>query len=91
MKIKKVIKMNGSIQSFDKNKIKRSIEKTLKQSRIKDGKLATRLTDEVVSSLEKRHKKDTIPVWDIKNTIEWVFVKNKLPDAAKFYILYRFM
>ena len=92
-KIKKVEKRDGTIESFNSEKIFKSIQKSLHQSHIKDGKFAEKMTKETISILNKRFgkSKKPVPVWDIKDVIEFVLVKNKLPGVAKKYILYRYM
>ncbi len=92
-KIKKVEKRDGTTEDFNSEKIFKSIQKSLHQSHIKDGNFAEKMTKEVILILDKRFgkSKKPVPVWDIKEVIEFVFVKNKLPGVAKKYILYRYM
>ena len=92
-KIKKVEKRDGTIEGFNPEKIFKSIQKSLHQSHIKDGNFAEKMTKETISILDKRFgsKKKPVPVWDIKDVIEFVLVKNKMPSVAKKYILYRYM
>ena len=92
-KIQKVEKRDGAIEPFNSEKIFKSIQKSLHQSHIKDGKFAEKMTKEVIGILDKRFgkSKNSVPVWDIKDVIEFVLVKNKVPKVAKKYILYRYM
>jgi anaerobic ribonucleoside-triphosphate reductase len=89
-KITKVEKRDGSFEKFNFKKLSNSIAKALAQAGHKNGKIANKLAKEVVNLLEKRHGK-TVPVEHIKQTVEFILVKNKLPKAAKAYILYRYM
>ncbi len=90
-RITKVMKRDGSTEKFDLKKLNSSIVKALVQSGHKDGKLVKQLAKEAVKILEKGHKGGIVEVQDIKDTVEFVLVKNKLPKAAKNYILYRYV
>ena len=89
-KITRVEKRDGSFERFSSKKLTNSIAKALAQSGTKNGKIANKLAKEAIKLLEKRHEK-TVPVEHIKETVEFVLVKNKLPKAAKYYLLYRYM
>ena len=90
-KIKRVEKRDGSFQEFSPEKVFKSIQKSLRQSHIEDGNQAEKLTKEALSILDKKFSGKVVPVRDIKEVIEFVLVKNKLPGVAKKYILYRYM
>lgn len=90
-KIEKVRKRDGRIVDFDPERIFKSICKSFKQTRRTIDKRCESLTGEVIELLDKRYAGQTAPVEAIKETIEFVLVKNKLPDVAKAYSLHRYM
>ena len=86
-KIFKVRKRDGRIEKFDPEKISSAIHKALVATKTKDGILANKLSSQVVAKLEKI---SGIPdVEQIQDIVEDVLMDNKLPNAAKAYILYR--
>ena len=91
IKIKKVIKRTGRIEKFEPHKIFKSIRKSFIQIGLEDGKKCEKLTKEVIKLLEKKYKNKPVPVENIKDDIEYILIKNKLPQVAKSYILYRYM
>ena len=91
LKIKKVIKRNGRIEKFDPHKIFKSIRKSFSEAGLEDGKKCEHLTKEIIKLLEKKYKNKPIPVENIKEDTEYILIKNKLPQVAKAYILYRYM
>jgi len=89
-KIEKVQKRDGSIVSFDQNRITEAIFKALTASGEGDGKKAKRLSNKVVQILNRRFKKGEIPhVEQIQDIVEEVLILEGLVKAAKAYILYR--
>ncbi len=90
-RISKVQKRNGSIQKFMPEKLFRSINKSLAHSGIENKKLSRKIMQEAINILEKKYKGKTIPVEVIKQTAGKVLVKNKLPEAARFYLLHRYL
>ena len=89
MKIKKVIKRDGRIVKFEKEKITSAILKALKATKTGDEKLARKLTERVVKSLEEKFKDKPPHVEEIQDVVEEVLMKEHLTKAAKAYILYR--
>ncbi len=86
--IKKIIKRDGTVQDFDKNKIKNAILKAFIATGEKNGSIAEKLADEVVEILEERIK--GIPhVEDVQDIVEEVLIKHGYAKVAKAYILYR--
>ncbi len=89
--LKKVVKRDGRTEAFDPYKIFKSIRKSFTQADIQDGKRCEDITKEVVKILEKKYKGKSVPVENIKEDVEYVLVRHKLPQVAKFYILHRYM
>ncbi len=87
----KVMKRDGSIEKFHIEKLFKSIHKSIMHTGINDSKLAHKITKQVITILEKRFDGKTIPIENIKETVEFVLVKAKHPGAAKKYILHRYM
>ncbi|HOW12760.1 MAG TPA: ribonucleoside triphosphate reductase [Candidatus Pacearchaeota archaeon] len=89
-KITKVKKRDGRIEDFDQSKITNAIYKAITAVKKTDGKQSKKLSDEVVSILNRRFKKDEIPtVEQIQDIVEEVLILENLVDVAKAYILYR--
>ena len=88
--IKKIIKRDGRIVDFDKEKIANAIFKAAKAVGGRDRELASRLADQVVSLLKERLKPGEIPtVEQVQDLVEKVLVENGHYRTAKAYILYR--
>lgn len=90
-KIRKVVKRDGTTEEFDPHKIYKAIRKALFDSDVKDGRVAERLAREVVDILNKKYPRGVVPVETIKEDVEYVLVKHRLPHVAKSYMLYRYM
>ncbi|NOQ29012.1 MAG: adenosylcobalamin-dependent ribonucleoside-diphosphate reductase [Methanosarcinales archaeon] len=83
-----ILKRDGRITNFKKEKITTAIHKAILATNANDGKLVEKLTDEVIALIEKRIR--NIPtVEDVQNIVEEVLVRHGLYDVAKAYILYR--
>lgn len=91
LKVKEVIKRDGRKVAFEPYKIFKAIRKAFDQAGIKDGKTCEKLTREVLVLLEKKFSGAPVPVETVKEDIEYVIVKNKFPQAAKAYLLYRYL
>ncbi|MFA5175341.1 MAG: ribonucleoside triphosphate reductase [Patescibacteria group bacterium] len=88
--IKTVEKRNGGLDKFNPKKIYDAIFKVLTATDAGDSKLSRKLTQEVVSLLNRRFKKKESPkIEDIQDTVEEVLMLNDLLDSAKAYIIYR--
>ncbi|MGQ9478779.1 MAG: ribonucleoside triphosphate reductase [Thermoproteota archaeon] len=88
--ISKIIKRDGRVVDFDKNKIAEAIWKAIKSVGKGDRMLAERLSDQVVERLEKHLKPGETPhVEQVQDIVEKVLVENNLYEVAKAYILYR--
>ncbi len=87
--IEKVRKRDGRVESFDHEKIAKSIFKSAVAVGGRDEHLAKRLADEVVMILEAKHTEGLVTIEDIGNTVEKVLIENGHARTAKAYILYR--
>ena len=87
-KISKIIKRDGSIKDFDRNKIASAIAKAA-ISTGEDPKTGIKLLDKIEKRLFNKYKGRLPTVENIQNTIEEVLIKEKQTKVAKSYILYR--
>lgn len=87
--VSKIRKRDGRIVKFDQEKITNAISKAIKAVEGEDGKLAKKLSDQVVEIVNKRFVKRIPTVEDIQDIVEQVLVENKYYKTAKAYILYR--
>ncbi|MBI2118013.1 MAG: response regulator SirA [Elusimicrobia bacterium] len=89
-KITQVIKRNGQIVAFDKEKITNAIFKAAVQVEGKDRELAVLLANQVIRKINKTYIDHTIPtVEEIQDLIEKVLIENGHARTAKAFILYR--
>ena len=89
-KITKVEKRDGQIVDFAQERITDAIFKALTATKQGDGKKSKRISDKVVSFLNRRFKKDEIPhVEQIQDIVEEVLILEGLVETARAYILYR--
>lgn len=85
----KVIKRDGSIEKFSKMKIRKSLMKTFKASKVK---FCQECYDDIIKNLIEAYnliESDTLGINQIQDIIESTLVNCDLPDVAKSYILYR--
>ncbi len=88
--ISKLIKRSGKICDFDQNKIIGAIYRAAKAEGIDDQALAEKLAIQVVSRLNKKFHKNSIPaVEEVQDIVEEILIESKLIKIAKSYILYR--
>ena len=87
--IKKVQRRDGRIVPFNQDKISNAIHKAFVAVEQKNGKIARKLSDEVVRVLEKKFKGKLPQVEEIQDIVEETLIKNKYPKVAKAYIIYR--
>ena len=90
-KTTKVIKRDGRAERFQYRKMLSSIRKAMAHAHVRSPDLAESLAKEAVGMINRKYKGKPVPVEAIKETVEFVLVKNKLPNVAKAYILYRYM
>lgn len=89
-KIKKIRKRDGRVVIFDQQKISNAIFRATRSIQKEDRKLAGKFSKKVVSILEKKFDRTTIPtVEQIQDIVEEVLIKEKQTQLAKAYILYR--
>ena len=88
----KIIKRDGRKEGFKKQKIYNAIFDAFNACEIENcDELVDKLTNEVVSILNKRFKDSDIPnVEDVQDVVEDVLIKNNEAEVAKAYILYRY-
>ncbi|MEA1895253.1 MAG: adenosylcobalamin-dependent ribonucleoside-diphosphate reductase [Euryarchaeota archaeon] len=83
-----ILKRDGRITNFKKEKITTAIHKAILATDANDEKLVKKLTDEVVALIEKRIP--GIPtVEDVQDIVEEVLVRHGLYEVAKNYTLHR--
>lgn len=87
--ISKIRKRDGSIVEFDQNKITIAVGKAIAAVHAKNGRVAQKLSREVVDILEKRFEGKIPGVEDVQNIVEEVLIRHGYADVAKAYILYR--
>lgn len=86
----KITKRDGRVVDFDQNKITKAIHKALTASAQGDGKESKKLSDRVISLINRRFKKGEIPkVEEVQDIVEEVLILEGYVETAKTYILYR--
>jgi len=89
-KFDKIKKRDGNIADFDREKITDAIFKALTIAGEGGRGIAKRLSNKVVFLLNKRFKKDHIPiVEEIQDLVEEILILDDRTDTAKAYIVYR--
>jgi uridine kinase len=89
-RVDKVIKRNGRVVAFDREKIADSIYRAAVETGGKDRHLTETLTDQVVKLVHQTYPAKAIPsVEEIQDLIEKVLIENGCYLTAKHYILYR--
>jgi uridine kinase len=84
-----IVKRNGRLVPFGREKITLAIYKAAAAVGGHDRALSERLTDEVVAALEGGYAGETPSVEDVQDVVERVLIKNGHARTAKAYILYR--
>lgn len=88
--ISRIKKRDERIVLFDQERITNAIFKAAQAVGGSDKKLAKKLSDEVVDTLEKKFGADIVPtVEQIQDIVEKVLIENGHAKTAKAYILYR--
>ena len=91
-KITQILKRDDRIVKFDQEKITKAVGKALEITKEvgRPEKLAKKLSDEVISVMNKKFHERSIPaVEEIQDIVEEVLIKNRLIKTAKSYIIYR--
>jgi len=87
--IQKIVKRNGRVVPFDKEKIVNAIFKAAQSVGGKDKKLAENLADKIVNHLELTKKPPALPsVEEVQDIIEKELIENGHAKTAKAFILY---
>ena len=86
----KIIKRDGRVVPFDREKITFALFRALRATGNPDRHYAAELSAQVVASLETKRAKEAPSVEEIQDVVEKVLFENRAFDAAKTYIIYRF-
>jgi uridine kinase len=90
--IEKIVKRNGQVVPFDKEKIVNAIFKAAITVGGEDRRLAEILTDKVVHHLEVTRSADSLPsVEEVQDIIEKELIESGHAKTAKEFILYRYV
>ena len=90
-RIASIIKRNGNIVPFDKERITNAIYKAALETGISERKIAESLSDKVVEKLLQTYPPKSIPsVEEIQDIVEEVLIEEGQSHIAKNYILYRY-
>jgi anaerobic ribonucleoside-triphosphate reductase len=88
--MKFVLKRDSKLEPFDQERITIAIWKAAKAVGGKDKEQAKRVSDEVVTLLNKMYGDDGVPtVEEIQDLVEKRLIENGHASTAKAYILYR--
>jgi ribonucleoside-triphosphate reductase len=88
--IEKVQKRDGRVVSFEKEKIEEAVHKAVVASNQGDGEVSRKVSDKVISLLNRRFKKGEVPtIEQIQDIVEEALILEDLVEIAKAYILYR--
>lgn len=82
--VTKIVKRDGRIEPFDKQKIVDAISHAMKRAGQDDIEAVRRIADEIESS-----PSETLGVEDVQNMVELKLMKTTLKPTAKEYIIYR--
>ncbi len=86
-KIIQIRKKDGSVVPFEAEKLEKSLENALFSARANNGKIAKKLTAQVIDAMEKHFPKGILPtVKDVQDVIIEVLQKNRLQQVAKSYL-----
>ncbi|MFA5355566.1 MAG: ribonucleoside triphosphate reductase [Candidatus Paceibacterota bacterium] len=89
-KIKRIKKRDGSVVEFDQSRITNAVHKALVATGQGNGEISQKVSDKVISILNRRFKENEIPeVEQIQDIIEEILMLEDLVETAKAYILYR--
>jgi ribonucleoside-triphosphate reductase len=88
--IRSIIKRDGRVATFDRQKIVNAVYKAFEASGSRDRATAERIADEVIDLLEVLYKGSRLPtVESVQDLVENRLIHNNLPEVAKRYIIYR--
>jgi len=90
IKFDKIQKRDGRIVEFDSSKIEKAVHKAVTATGQGNGPTARRVTNRVVSLLNRRFRKGETPkVEEVQDIVEEVLILENLVETARSYILYR--
>jgi len=88
--IDKVRKRDGRVVDFEQGKIEEAIHKAVVAANQGDGEVSKKVSEKVVSLLNRRFKKGEVPdIEQIQDIVEEALILEDLVETAKAYILYR--
>lgn len=88
--IKRILKRNGEVVDFDKQKITEAIYKAAQSVGGEDRSLAEDLTDQVLTKIRDTYNSKTIPaIEEIQDIVEKILIDTGHAKTAKTFILYR--
>ncbi|MCX6723827.1 MAG: ribonucleoside triphosphate reductase [Candidatus Staskawiczbacteria bacterium] len=88
--VEKVRKRDGRVVNFEQEKIAEAVHKAVVATNQGDGVVSKRVSDKVVSLLNRRFKKDETPsIEQIQDIVEEALMLEGLVETAKAYVLYR--
>mgnify|MGYP000711947375 CR=1 FL=1 len=87
--ISKIIKRDGSFESFQPVKIERAILKAGKETGEFSSEVASSIAKVVISKLERKFRDKSPMVEEIQDIVERVLMSSRYKKTAKAYIIYR--
>lgn len=84
-----VIKRNGDLARFSQEKITEAIYKAGQATGEFNGKIAKKLSDQVITHLKKKFENINPTVEQIQDIVEHVLIDSVFEETAKSYIVYR--
>ncbi|AFL95067.1 ribonucleoside-diphosphate reductase subunit alpha [Thermococcus cleftensis] len=89
MPVEKVMKRDGRIVPFDKDRIKWAIQRAMLEVGVRDEKLLNRVVRRVVRRVNELYDGQVPHIENIQDIVELELMRAGLFDVAKAYILYR--
>ena len=88
--IERVQKRDGRVVAFEQEKIEEAVHKAVVATNQGDGAVSKKVSDKVVSLLNRRFDKGETPtIEQVQDIVEEALMLEDLADTAKAYILYR--
>ncbi|WP_297488755.1 adenosylcobalamin-dependent ribonucleoside-diphosphate reductase [Thermococcus sp.] len=89
MPVEKVMKRDGRIVPFDKDRIKWAIQRAMLEVGVRDERLLNRVVKRVVKRINELYEGETPHIENIQDIVELELMRAGLFNVAKAYILYR--
>ena len=89
MTIYKIRKRNGSIVTFEKDKITNAIQLAFEAVQNSEIQHIPALVDMIISNVEAKVWNEIPDIETIQDTVESVLIQQQFEDVAKAYIIYR--